>query len=202
MGGVFINYRKVDSALGAVLLDQKLTARFGADAVFRDNRSIELATEFAPVLWKALRRCDVVLVVIGPHWLSESKGGKRLIDHADDFVRTEIAEALRLGIDVLPVLVGGTALPAAKDLPKNIRGLSKRQYHSVRDRDPEPDLDRLVERLATRPDLAALPAPAQVSTRDEQETERPATSGISINRLTVGRDAILGNQTNHYRGDR
>lgn len=195
MGGIFINYRTVDAALGAVLLDQRLTARFGADAVFRDSRSLDLATEFEPALWRRLRRSDLVLVVIGPHWLSESRGGRRLIDHPDDFVRREIAEALRLDIDVLPVLIGDSRLPTAADLPKDLRGLAGRQAYPVRARDPEPDLDRLVDKLAGRGDLPTPPAPPAPDRPSREPAGEPG-GGVTITTATAGRDFIVGDQHN------
>jgi hypothetical protein len=190
MGGIFINYRTVDSALGAVMLDEKLIARFGPDAVFRDNRSIELAAEFEPYLGKRLRASSLLIVIIGPHWLTEAKGGRRLIDDPDDFVRREIAEALTLDIDVLPVLIGDTQLPAAAVLPAEVRGLAGRQFHTIRARDPEPDIDRLVEKLAARPDLVSLP--------EKPWRAAETAGGIHINH--VGRDVIAGDQTNYYGG--
>jgi hypothetical protein len=202
MGGIFLNYRTVDAALGAVLLDRKLVARFGAEAVFRDHRSIEPATEFEPVLWRRLRGSDVVLAIIGPHWLAESRAGKRLIDHSGDFVRREIAEALTLDIDVLPVLIGVTELPVAADLPKDIRGLAGRQAHRVDARDPEPDIDRLVDRLATRPDLAALPPPGRGPGERQPKPGKPRKHrGISARKIEVGRDFVAGDQTNYYGGE-
>lgn len=191
MGGIFLNYRTVDSGLGAVMLDEELVARFGDRAVFRDNRSIPLATKFEPVLWKRLRTSDIVIVLIGPHWLSESVNGKRLIDHPDDFVRREIAEALRLRLDVLPVLLGDAQLPKASALPRGLRQLSGCQYFAIRARDPRPDIDVLIERLGERADLAALRPPPP-------RTE-PTPAAQPANRIRTGRiDAktvIFGNQT-------
>lgn len=182
MGGIFINYRTSDSALGAVLLDAKLSARFGTARVFRDQRSIPMATIFDQVLWKRLRSSDVVIVVIGPHWLSESLNGKRLIDRPDDFVRKEIVEALQSGTDVLPVLIGDTPLPQPHELPTDLRTLSKHQSWQIRARDPEPDIDRLVEALAARPDLATAPR------KPKKAAQREGTINI---KAKAGRDMIF-----------
>ncbi|SCL50639.1 TIR domain-containing protein [Micromonospora chersina] len=156
MGGIFINYRTADSAFGAVMLDQKLVERFGESAVFRDNRSLSLGNKFEPVLWKRLRSSDIVIVVIGPHWLSEATRGGRRIDDPEDFVHREIVEALRLDLDIVPVLIGDTPLPKPEHLPPALRSLPGYQYVSIRARDPESDIDRLVNQLAGLPALAAL----------------------------------------------
>ena len=204
-GGIFINDRRVDSALGAGLLERKLIARFGAGAVFRDSRPAESATEFDPVLWSTLRRSDVLLVVIGPHWRSESRHGRRLLDHRDDFVRTEVAEALREGVDVLAVLTGDARLPIAGELPEDVRRLAGRPHHVIRPRDPEPDIDRIVEELAVRQDLSERPAGAgkeRPAGADKERTRAPGEEtkgGITITRITAAGTVVVGDQTNYYR---
>ena len=59
-------------------------------------------------LEKALGETDVFIAVIGPRWmelLGERASGER------DYVREEIAGALKRGIVVIPVLVERTPLP-------------------------------------------------------------------------------------------
>jgi hypothetical protein len=46
-------------------------------------------------------------------------------------VRTEITRALARGITVIPVLVGGAALPRSSDLPADLKPLSERQAVTV-----------------------------------------------------------------------
>ena len=113
-----------------------------------------------------------------------------MFDRPDDFVRKEIAEALSLGIDVLPVLIGDTPLPQPHELPPDLRALSRHQFWQIRARDPEPDVDRLVESLAARPDLAA------VATRPETTKPAPRGAGNSIRtgKVTAGRDVIFGDR--------
>jgi hypothetical protein len=50
----------------------------------------------------------VLIAVIGKRWLifPDEEGGRRL-DNPEDFVRIEIATALKRNIRVIPVLVGG-----------------------------------------------------------------------------------------------
>jgi hypothetical protein len=193
MSGIFLNYRTVDAAFGAAMLDETLVTRFGEHAVFRDNRSIPLAANFTPILWKRLRTCAIILVLIGPHWLTESLDGTRLIDHPDDFVRQEIDEAFRLDIDVLPVLLGDTPLPKKSDLPSSLERLSDQQAFPIRARDPRPDIDRLADRLAARDDLTALPTAAVPQSSEGK-------GGLHIGSVSAGRDAIVGNQTNNFHG--
>jgi TIR domain len=192
MGGIFINYRMVDAALGAVMLDEELVARFGAHAVFRDDRSIPLATRFDRLLWNRLRSCDLLIVLIGPHWLTESADGIRLIDRPDDFVRQEILEAMQLDKDILPVLIGGMARLAADDLPRELRALATQQYFQIRERNPRPDIKQLVDQLAERKDLHPVAPPAVA----------PPVTGAQLNigSIKAKRDVIVGNKIKNIQG--
>ncbi|MEV4636933.1 toll/interleukin-1 receptor domain-containing protein [Actinoplanes sp. NPDC049548] len=196
MGGIFINYRTADAALGAVLVDERLVARFGPEAVFRDQRSIPVATRFDTLLWRRLRSADVVLALIGPHWLEPGDSGAPALHDPQDFVRRELAEALRLGIDVCPVLLGDdTPLPRADELPRGLKSLPRHQYARVRTRDPGPDVDQLVRRLADRPDLAALSPPAARQPRPRSAEAAGVTVYGSVH---AGEDVVFGGKTEHH----
>jgi TIR domain len=107
MGGIFINYRGDDSDTAAVLVDRELVGRFGSDQVFLDSRSIPAGADFAEELLGRVRAGSVLLVVIGPRWLTVTDAaGRRRIDDPADWVRREIAEALAQ--TALAVLVGRT----------------------------------------------------------------------------------------------
>jgi hypothetical protein len=145
---IFINYRTSDEPLAAALLDSELSARFGADSVFLDHRSLGAGTPFAAALRTAVRHCDVLLVVIGPRWLGATdEHGRRLIDQRGDWVRTEIAEAYQAGAAVVPVLVGDVARLSRAALPPSIRALAGNQYLRLRPRERRADLDQLIAEL-------------------------------------------------------
>src|SRR5262244_423442 len=148
VSGVFINYRGADSDTAAVLIDRELTARLGSDRVFLDSRSIPAGVDFVEELLGRLRACSVLVVVIGPRWLTlTDDAGRRRIDDPGDWIRREIAEALSAGLRVVPVLTGDAVLPAAEDLPADIAALSRRQYLLLRHRHTAVDLEFLVERI-------------------------------------------------------
>src|SRR5262249_14994441 len=109
--------------------------------------------------------CSVLLVVIGPRWLSlTDKTGLRRIDNPQDWIRREIAEALSGGLRVIPVLTGDAALPVEADLPQDIAGLSRRQYLTLRHRYATVDLAVLVARITEAdPELAEVAAQRQPS---------------------------------------
>lgn len=156
---IFINYRSSDEPLAAVLLDTALSFRFGAENVFLDCRSMAAGTPFELALRTAVRRCDVLLVVIGKRWLTATdEHGRRLIDRRGDWVRTEIAEAYRVGAHVVPVLVGDVPVISKAALPASIRQLAGNQFVRLRPRDGRSDLDQLVAEL--RPFLPRFTDPS------------------------------------------
>jgi hypothetical protein len=66
-----------------------------------------------------------------------------------DWVRTEIEAAFAQGKQVVPVLVGGVAMPAAASLPLSIQQLSRMQATSMSDRRWDAEIGELAERLRT-----------------------------------------------------
>jgi hypothetical protein len=153
---VFLSYRRSDVGGHAGRLADALLQRLGARSVFQDVIAIAPGQDFTAELDRALDDSDAVLAVIGPGWLvaATSQGTPRLFE-ADDYVRLELARALNRHVRVVPVLVGGAALPAAADLPDGLRGLVKRQAVVLHDETWHQDVDGLVRSLRGEP---AVPA--------------------------------------------
>ena len=125
---VFINYRRQDTDAFAGRLYDTLTARLPDLRIFMDVSAVKAGDDFTNVLTKTVSSTDVMLVVIGPTWLTTVKpDGTRRLDDPDDFVIMEIAEALKRDVAVLPVLVQDAAMPSPGALPAAIRDLAKRQ---------------------------------------------------------------------------
>lgn len=148
MTSVFISYRRSDAAPHAGRLYDRLTARFGDDAVFMDIDDIDPGADFPDVIAGTLARTEVVLVVIGPGWAAarDAGGGRRLDDPAD-FVRHEVQAAMRLGKRIVPLLVGGAPMPAAADLPPELAALPRYNALELSEARFEADFARLVETL-------------------------------------------------------
>lgn len=128
---IFISYRREDSAANALGIGQYLEHEFGHKNVFIDV-DMRAGTKFPAFLEQRLAECKVMLVLIGPAWLSSSDAqGHRRLDSSDDWVRLEIAHALKRDITVIPVRVNGAELPARTALPEDIRGLLDHQAVSV-----------------------------------------------------------------------
>ena len=128
---IFVSYRREDSAANALGISQYLEREFGSRNVFIDI-DMRAGAKFPVVLAQRLKECAVMLVLIGPHWLDvRDPDGNRRLDNPDDWVRLELGMALKRGITVIPVLVGGANLPSKAALPDDIKGLLDHQSASI-----------------------------------------------------------------------
>jgi len=147
MAGLFISYRRDDSQGFAGRLASDLSRCFGPDRVFSDIE-IPFGSDFGEVLHRAVAASDALLVVIGRRWAAEAAAGERSrLFEPDDWVRTEVEAALTQGKVVIPVLVGGAAMPAPPHLPESIQRLTHFQAASLDDRHWDADLTQLVARV-------------------------------------------------------
>ncbi len=153
MPKVFISYRRQDSADVTGRLHDCLDAQFGHDSVFMDIDSIPFSVDFRKRLNDSVQQTDVLLAVIGDHWLDASfdkgpKIGKRRLEDTDDYVRIEIESALSLGIPVVPVLVGRASMPSEADLPGALKELAFKNAAEARSGPTFHDnVDRLIRGL-------------------------------------------------------
>jgi hypothetical protein len=130
---VFISYRRRDAAGYARSLYDRLNARFPG-RVFMDWSGIEGGSDYVKSIDAAISSCLVPLALIGKEWLNASgPNGNRRLDDPDDLLRGEIAEALEKDVLVMPVLLEGAAMPAARDLPSDLAPLSQRQAIELSD---------------------------------------------------------------------
>jgi hypothetical protein len=128
---LFISYRRQDSSANALGISQYLEHEFGRKNVFIDV-DMRAGAKFPTVLEQRLAECKVMLALIGPEWLNlRDEHGRRRLDIPDDWVRLEIAHALKRNIPVIPIRVNGAPLPLRDELPDDIRGLLDHQAVSV-----------------------------------------------------------------------
>jgi TIR domain/Domain of unknown function (DUF4384) len=144
MPGVFISYRRQDSAGHAGRLFDRLLERLGREGVFMDVAGIDAGIDFVHTLNRAVGSCQLLLAVIGPDWLKSVDSRGRRLDDPADFVRIEISAALQRDIPVIPVLVGGASLPSAELLPADLASLARRQAVELRDARWDSDTTDLV----------------------------------------------------------
>ena len=175
--GIFISYRRGDSSGHAGRLADRLVEHFGRNRIFVDIDTIEPGEDFVSVIENAVGSCDILIAVIGRTWLSGSGSGK--LDNPNNFVRLEIATALRRDIRVIPVLVQRAEMPKPQDLPEDLAKLTRRNAIELSDQRWQTDVDQLItvlERvLATRPKVEQLvDAKKERGSIEEVDRRKPA----------------------------
>lgn len=148
MAEVFISYRREDAGGYAGRLEDGLERAFGPGSAFRDVVDLRPGEDYLEVLTRRVAESVAVLVVIGPRWLNVERDGQRRLEREDDVVRQEVQVALASGKPVIPVLVGGAAMPEAIMLPPSLAGLARLQALSLSEASWNADLDRLAGVLA------------------------------------------------------
>jgi hypothetical protein len=149
-GGVFICYRREETAFAARAIHDRVVQRLERENVFLDVDNIDLGVDWFNVLTDRVGACDALVAVIGRNWVSSAdKDGLRRIDDPDDFVRIEIEAALQRNVRVIPVLVDGAAMPKASELPESLKGLARRQGTEVSPARFEADVEKLTIALGS-----------------------------------------------------
>ncbi len=144
-GGIFVSYRRQESAHLAGRLYDRLADRFGEGQIFIDVDAIEPGVDFAEEISRAVAACQVLLAIIGPGWLTTTdERGRRRLDDPDDIVRLEIEAALARAVRVIPILLEGAIMPGREDLPESLAGLARRNALVIRHESFRYDAGRLV----------------------------------------------------------
>jgi hypothetical protein len=145
---IFISYRRDDTAAVAHLLYDRLWRVFSRRAVFFDIATIGGGEDFEKRIAAEIGRSDAVLIFIGERWLGPAASSSKLrIWESNDYVRTEIREALARQIKVIPVLVSGTRMPSPEQLPDDIRAVTTRNALSLRHESFDDDTENIVSAI-------------------------------------------------------
>jgi hypothetical protein len=137
-----------------------------------DVDSIGLGRDFRQVLQERLATCDVMLALIGRDWLDgKDKSGLRRLDNSGDFVRIEIAAALKRNIPVTPLLLHGAQMPAAEQLPEDLSDLAYRNGFELSHNRWDSDVNELFKRLGLG---ARADTPSSAKTDSAALTRQPA----------------------------
>jgi hypothetical protein len=181
-GKIFINYRRDDGSGFAQALYQRLEEEFPSGDLFMDVEGpIKPGDDFVEVLSAQVAQCDAMLAVISPRWavLMDARAGS-----IDDFVTIEIRAALEQGKRVIPVLVGGAAMPASETLPEPIRALARRNAVRLAPERFKADCQSLVgalkEQLAAAEQERAARTEAERAAAEEERLKREAEEAARI----------------------
>jgi hypothetical protein len=158
----YISYRRDQSSFIARSLRSVLASRLGEANVFMDTAAISPDQELPRESQVAMLDCRVMLVIIGPYWLTarEPGSGSRRLDDPEDWVRREVEQGLaRPELAVVPVLVDGALMPSHNDLPPSLRSLSDRNAFVLTGENFEREVDALIEGIqrGQRSPLTARP---------------------------------------------
>jgi hypothetical protein len=122
MRDIFISYRRDDTEGESGRLYDELVRQFGGGSVFMDVVDIGAGRDFREAIDESLASCGVFLALIGPSWLDvKDDAGIRRLDDPKDFVRLEIASALKRSLPVLPILVRKARMPKPEQLPDDLK---------------------------------------------------------------------------------
>ncbi len=198
MDGIFISYRRDDSAGYAGRLYDRLVSHFGAERVFMDVEHIEPGTDFVVAIEKAVESCRVLIALIGDEWLDITDAqGRRRLDDPNDFIRLETSAALKRDIRVVPVLLDGAAMPNLDDLPEDLQSLVRRQAVELTHKQWDAtsgELIRTLEKILDTPGADTPPPTAPVAEAPAQDTAATTTAtrrtplwlGLGIAAVAVG----------------
>lgn len=141
----FISYRRSDSTQIAQALRVQFLQRFGPGSAFMDVAGIPAGAAWPDRLERAIRGAAVVLVVVGPNWLTAAdRFGRRRLDQHSDWVRHEICAALEAKKAIISLLVGGLVqLPEDEGLPPGLRPIRSIETFSLRDERWDSDVANL-----------------------------------------------------------
>lgn len=167
---VFISYRRQGGSDLAMLIRKSLQER--GYRVFLDYEGLR-SGQFPKDLLAKIEEATDFLAILTPGCLDRITKAHRKSkvplsglfsrdDDRDDWVRTEIAHAISLGKNVVPVLADRFELPRKRDLPPDVAALTEFNGFSPRSELFEQSIDRLCDKflLATPsvPSAAAVPA--------------------------------------------
>jgi hypothetical protein len=193
---IFISYRRDEAWHLARMIYEALLRYMPREDIFMDIEDVSHGEDFAHTVEDKLWQCDVLLVLLGAHWLEIPEQ------------RVAIHHALALNKLVVPVLLDGASIP--DHLPDDIKGRLNRQLAFINYRTLDRDVQRIVERLRVSK-LAVSHQSQQYAGRtprtlDEharnptfyEYARRPANERLSIAVMTAAADHAY---SHHPRND-
>ncbi len=168
MPKIFISYRRDDSSGWVQAMYGRLDHWFRGEVFLDvDAKQLRPGVNFKKVLEDAVNNCDVLIAVIGRNWLTvTNEQGRRRLDDPRDFVRIEIAYALKTEgkIEVIPVLVDKASMPRTEELPPELAELAWLQAVDISNTRFAYDMDRLIEHLKEMSPRSPGPPPPPAPT--------------------------------------
>ena len=200
--GIFISYRRSDSAGYAHALATRLVQQFGSASVFMDVDSLEPGVDFVETIGNSLSSCKILISLIGNNWIGPQEEGQPRIIGYSDYVRIEVADALERGIRVIPVLVDDAVMPRAVDLPDDLDSLTRRQAIEWSNTRFNSDLDRIVGAIKKAisqeeagKNKSGIPAPGETATPVEAAVDQLDATNVESGQNTEEKESEAAQAT-------
>jgi hypothetical protein len=181
MRKIFISYRRVDAEFPAGALGRDLRRLFGDEQVFRDKEDVGGGVSWRKEVLHEIGRDCALLVLIGKDWANAKDAhGKRRLENSDDPLRLEIADGLKGGAIILPILLEDAQMPSKEELPPELRPLAEYNALKLRDGDWQHDLDnigRTLQKSGFKP-VTLLPAPPPQETQSITDGTAPQKANM------------------------
>lgn len=127
MTTIFLSYRRSDQDITTLIY--KWLIQHGIpkeDVYFDQNPDVnQYGHEFPTSITDAVAEAKLMIVVIGPTWTTAKLPGrfKTRIQEDDDWVRKEIALAIKTNTKLLPVVIDKRPIPTTEELPPELHPL-------------------------------------------------------------------------------
>lgn len=192
MHGIFISYRRGGSAPFARALYNELAAKFGHEQVFMDVEDLrEPGKDFVDEIQFSLDRCAAMLTLIGKDWVdTRDKDGAVRLHDPKDFVRLEIATALKRDVRVIPVLLEGARMPEEDDLPEDLTSLARRQALKLAHESWDHNVSEMVDWLGRIPGLELKPPPGP-ATPPPKKSRVTLVAAIAVAGIAIGAAVLI-----------
>src|SRR5215471_16395108 len=108
MERIYVSYRPADTSESYGRIVERLRNYFGSEATLRSDSTytaggdVAHAGEYKAYVTDAMKRCAVLLLLIGPNWIHSAESDSWSLGDLDDPVRLEIEAALRAGVPIVP----------------------------------------------------------------------------------------------------
>lgn len=177
---VFISYRQRETSELTRALQVELVRALGDDHVFFDRASMAAGRSLDTAIPDAVRQADVVLAVVGHHWLEDFESRRETRDD----VRVELGEAIAHRKLVVPVVLEDAQWPPIGDWPAELSSMARLLPQRLRNSDWSNDVRALLDVIgAPKDDHSAAAVPGSV---------------VSGNNVTIVDSQIIGGDMTYF----
>lgn len=143
--GIFVSYRRSNASAYAGRIGDRLRDAYPGVEIFMDVESIDAGSDFEAAIADALSGASHLIALVARD--KDGRDSLQRLHVRGDFVRLEIAEALKRELTVIPALLDGASMPDASDLPPDIAEFAKLNAVEIRHSRFEDDVANLIRAI-------------------------------------------------------